>query len=146
MRISDWSSDVCSSDLFERFAVERLHHIFVGARLDRGADMVDAVFGGAEDDARPFLMPIVEIVERAEKLHAAHHRHVPVKQDDVGTIDAAEGQRLLSIGRILDGKGHAFKDMARDLDRKSVVQGKRVSVSVDHGGRRIIKKKKKKKQ
>src|SRR3546814_15498549 len=60
-------------------------------------------------------MPIVEIVERAEKLHAAHHRHVPVKQDDVGTIDAAEGQRLLSIGRLLDGNGHAFKDMARDL-------------------------------
>src|SRR3546814_17941574 len=77
--------------------------------------MVDAVFGGAEDDARPFLMPIVEIVGRAEKLHAAHHRHVPVKQDDVGTIDAAEGQRLLSIGRLLDGPGHAFKDMERDL-------------------------------
>src|SRR3546814_15051369 len=33
----------------------------------------------------------------------------------------------------------------RGIDRKSVVQGKSVSVRVDHGGRRIIKKKKKKK-
>src|SRR3546814_17682642 len=110
-------------------------------------------------------MPIVEIVERAEKLHAAHHRHVPVKQDDVGTIDAAEGQRLLSIGRLLDGKGHAFKDMARDLandftviddqtrfrhainsdprayERTSVVQGTRVTVGVDIGGRSTLNKK-----
>ena len=34
----------------ERVAVERLHHIFVGAGVDRGADMGDVVLGGAEDD------------------------------------------------------------------------------------------------
>src|SRR3546814_13765054 len=33
--------------------------------------------------------------------------------------------------------------LVRAKDRKSVVEGKRVSVRVDHGGRRIIKKKKK---
>src|SRR3546814_17549640 len=35
---------------------------------------------------------------------------------------------------------------AGDLDRKSVVEGKRVSVRVEHGGRRVIKKKKQKEQ
>src|SRR3546814_2511370 len=77
--------------------------------------MVDAVFGGAEDNARAFFASIVEIVERAEELNAAHHRHVPVEQDDVGTIDAAKSKRLLSSGRLLAGKGYAFKAMAPDL-------------------------------
>src|SRR3989344_2159274 len=87
---------------FERFAVERLHHIFVGPRLDRGADMVDAVFGGAEYDTGAFFAPIVEIVERPQKFHTAHHRHVPVEQDHVGTIGAAKGQRLLPVRGLVD--------------------------------------------
>src|SRR3546814_16847990 len=77
--------------------------------------MVDAVFGGAEDNARAFFASIVEIVERAEELHAAHHRHVPVEQDDVGTIDEAKSQRQLSIGRLIDANEQAFKDMSRAL-------------------------------
>src|SRR3546814_10757083 len=44
-----WATERTSGDAdelqfsFERFAIERLHHIFVGTRLDRGADMVDSV-------------------------------------------------------------------------------------------------------
>src|SRR5687768_9028933 len=34
----------------QRFAIERLHDIFVGAGLERGADVRHVVFGGAEDD------------------------------------------------------------------------------------------------
>src|SRR3546814_12998054 len=41
----------------------------------------------------------------------------------------------------LDGSGAVARLGDRDLDRKSVVSGKSVSVRVDLGGRRIIKKK-----
>src|SRR6266404_3550341 len=40
----------------ERFAVERLHHIFVGARLERRADVRHVVLGCAEHDLRLIAM------------------------------------------------------------------------------------------
>src|SRR3546814_13317238 len=74
MRISDWSSDVCSSDLLGR-----------GQREGRVEDLKVAVIGHAE---------------------------------------------------------HAAFGCPAELDRKSVVSGKSVTVRVDLGGRRIIKIKK----
>src|SRR3546814_18105435 len=55
---------------FQRFAVERLHHIFVGAGFDRSADMVDAVLRGAEEDQRPLLDPEVSVIEGPQKFTA----------------------------------------------------------------------------
>src|SRR5579884_1579231 len=50
---SGYSADADELELdVERFAVERLHDIFVGARLERRADMRHVVFGGAEHDLR----------------------------------------------------------------------------------------------
>src|SRR3546814_19820720 len=87
MRISDWSSDVCSSDLAERPAGQRGG---VGPRaVDRPQDRPPA--------RAPQRLPLGD----------RHGRHA-----------GARG------------------------DRKSVVQGKSVSVRVALGGRRIIKKKK----
>src|SRR3546814_13259227 len=63
-------------------------------------------------------------------------------QDDGMTPDHAEPPRPVrmlpaSIERFADGEGEgSFQD------RKSVVEGKSVSVRVDLGGRRILKKKK----
>src|SRR3546814_17529372 len=88
MRISDWSSDVCSSDL------------------------------GAED------------------------REV-ARFDHVDVAVAREGVAGLAH-RADDRGGHFFAlrlDRDEIIDRKSVVEGKSVSVSVELGGRRIIKKK-----
>src|SRR3546814_20594635 len=89
MRISDWSSDVCSSDLDE--------HVALRATL-----------------------------QRPEKFHhlgiAAH----PVHRLAVHVTPGAKQE----AGRLDHVK-----------DRKSVVEGKSVSVRVDIGGRRIIKKK-----
>src|SRR3546814_16657341 len=98
MRISDWSSDVCSSDLI----------------------------GGACD--------------RLAKRRLANPRRA----------DQAQDGRLEFIHPLLHGQvfDNALLDLFQAIvvrvqqDRKSVVEGKSVSVRVDLGGRRIIKKNK----
>src|SRR3546814_8522479 len=89
MRISDWSSDVCSSDLDG-----------IGAEVP-----MDQVTGTDPlvEEAEGNMIPTVRIAK-------------PVGWPDGAVPAAAE-------------------------DRKSVVEGKSVSVRVDLGGRRIIKKK-----
>src|SRR3546814_20166337 len=91
MRISDWSSDVCSSDLFRRFH-QRPDINEPGAGLTEG----------------------LRRLSRAEPIY---------------------GQSVLTNAH---GERH---EIAVAGDRKSVVSGKRVSVRVDLGGRRILKKK-----
>src|SRR3546814_14997834 len=105
MRISDWSSDVCSSDLDLRGTGRRLS-------LDGGLHL-DPQHGRLDDR---------QLRQRgaAARLPAAPAEHGAARQ----LLPHRAG---LGIGR----------------DRKSVVEGKRVSVRVDSGGRRIIKTKKK---
>src|SRR3546814_20866267 len=103
MRISDWSSDVCSSDL--------------DARRSGG--------GVAADEFAPLRRG---------------HRHGGASQDrgvERGDIVAAEHGAVDREGRAADGAGAG----GLKADRKSVVEGKGVSVRVDIGGRRILKKK-----
>src|SRR3546814_17000569 len=62
-------------------------------------------------------------------------------------IVATTPARVIQIEEFGDSR-HCFPQSGRSLqlpDRKSVVEGKSVSVRVDLGGRRIIKKKKKRK-
>src|SRR3546814_18272589 len=89
MRISDWSSDVCSSDLDGRIRLCRDGNVERGNRND------------ARCDPR------------------SYGQHVENR-------DRSADRRELT---------------SRDQDRKSVVEGKSVSVRVDLGGRRRIKKK-----
>src|SRR3546814_18868505 len=98
MRISDWSSDVCSSDLGEMMRQQLgLDHRQVRvAILQVGGD-------GRVQAPAPLLQQAV-----------------------VGHL-LPQGV-LEAVGRL------------RRSDRKSEVQGKRVSVRVDLGGRRIIQK------
>src|SRR3546814_6570169 len=91
MRISDWSSDVCSSDL--------------------------AALGDLEDIGAQERK--IDGDQKAE--HRKCGRTAPAPQADG---DEAGEQGIHDHG-----------------DRKSVVEGKSVSVRVDHGGRRIIKQK-----
>src|SRR3546814_1580545 len=107
MRISDWSSDVCSSDL---------------PRLLRIAEA--AVHGEVAEslgERRPAL-------ERQDD--AAHTAVAVVAGTDLGLVHARE----LGFGEPGDIDLHA----GRSEERRG---GKRVSVRVDLGGRRIIKKK-----
>src|SRR3546814_17339726 len=92
MRISDWSSDVCSSDLrLLRAPKPRWDWAFSAPSAPPPPAATSAFRGPASPSRHSALRP---------------------------------------PGRV---------------DRKSVVEGKSVSVRVDHGGRRIIKKKKEKK-
>src|SRR3546814_21198455 len=99
MRISDWSSDVCSSDLPAARP---------GPRLCREADR-----GG-----------------RAHHLSRGGGQYPRLYQPVAG-----HSERTRRYSRGIDGI---------EGDRKSVVEGKSVSVRVDHGGRRIINKTQKK--
>src|SRR3546814_12219093 len=98
MRISDWSADVCSSDLQggpDTFGPDPDHR--------RGGGQ------GTEPAAREFPAPDHHLLRRQHALAAA-----AVSGCDDVVVPA-------------------------EPDRKSVVYGKRVSVSVDLGGRRFLK-------
>src|SRR3546814_11221264 len=93
MRISDWSSDVCSSDLSGGLSGLMLITAIVLARL----------LGPAEFGVAALALGIVQLLNLVVEM-LFHDAIVQRKQD-----------------------------------RKSVVEGQRVSVRVDLGGRRIIK-------
>src|SRR3546814_10925855 len=128
MRISDWSSDVCSSDLE-----------LVDGRQQQ------AIAGG----------PAVEVQHRGGSDlgigHAAAGREEPVVAELVlatGTPRRAQDRQLALTGPYVAGaperapdREHAAQHLG--TDRHGVVYGKSGSVRVDIGGRRSIKKKRK---
>src|SRR3546814_21052411 len=113
MRISDWSSDVCSSDLFK----QEYPTFPKDAFLTSGAPVFN----------------LTKLSERREAAPEIKHRmdYDPIEQK---MVPNPRGRLLLY--REID------PTMEYTIDRKSVVKGKSVSVRVDLGGRRNIKKKK----
>src|SRR3546814_17170972 len=105
MRISDWSSDVCSSDLVDQQLMDEMQAVSRTAGPVETLLVVDSLTG---QDA-------VQVAQRFTE-------QVPLTGVVLTRLDG-------------DARGGA-------AERKSVVSGKRVSVRVDLGGRRIIKKKK----
>src|SRR3546814_21076595 len=116
MRISDWSSDVCSSDLL-------VEDIELEDRADREL-RVGMLRGEGGDGV---------VVERGdEKAGPARQRGEiggDARETVVGHVEAGDAQAEHPIV----GRGAEA--------RKSVATGKRVSVRVDLGGSRHIKKK-----
>src|SRR3546814_11394556 len=114
MRISDWSSDVCSSDLPSPLAE------------------VDYALRWNAPAYRDLLIGIAAGL-------GVHHHPGPiaaVQADDKGGIAEVElvGAGALAADLLLDASGTA----TLLADRKRVVEGKRVSVRVVLGGCRII--------
>src|SRR3546814_11507642 len=109
MRISDWSSDVCSSDLSSGG---------VGA----GASVVQSRGVGERGCIIVLRGRLVASLARPQG----------------GLPQIARSSSLVG--------GHPVADPFDQADRKSVVEGKSVSVRVDLGGRRIIKKTKNKRK
>src|SRR3546814_15809354 len=112
MRISDWSSDVCSSDL----AVVIGCRGEIIARHPRSWEREDVIFDPVH------YLPLIE--QKINSLDQA----APLQGWDLP-------EEFATLRRLMEGR------MAKHGDRKSVVSGKSVSVRVDLGGRRIIKKK-----
>src|SRR3546814_16840060 len=111
MRISDWSSDVCSSDL-------------------PGDQAVDVEVG------RP---DAVEGRQRtAEHVIAAAEHPGTFQRPEIGNAFHPAEQAFVAAAVGADGAGIA----AVEVDRKSDVKGKSVSVRVDLGGCRFLKKQK----
>src|SRR3546814_13852976 len=126
MRISDWSSDVCSSDLLDDLADRRRIQHRQHRRDQRVLGLVRAV------------RRLAAVIVAGDREKAAVRRcafEIAELPRFAGTIDAD----ALAVPQAVD----AFE--LRFADRKSVVLGQSVSVSVDLGGcRRLTKKKKKK--
>src|SRR3546814_20052312 len=117
MRISDWSSDVCSSDLDARRAA-------AGARGDRGRGR------RARGDERLHRIAQGELFERGRSLFGHRELHY---EGRAGRGDRRAADRRKSVRRL---------GQLRKGDRKSVVDGQSVSVRVELGGGRYIKQKK----
>src|SRR3546814_20533608 len=130
MRISDWSSDVCSSDL-----AKALPHL-LGAEFVHGQGRSQNAAAGVGD-----------IGAFQQSLHAAVFATTTM-QDDEGTIDALVAQALQQViagidaERIHTGLLHRGEYRRAGFKRSEESRvGKEVAVRVDLGGRRNIKKK-----
>src|SRR3546814_10925742 len=119
MRISDWSSDVCSSDLvFQR---------------SLGAGRAAA---GLEPQSH---YPVQHQCEKTDQRMGADALREPMEYRGDIQIALEHAKAALDVGPAL----LALNDLR---DRKSVGSGRGVSVSVDTGGGGTIKKKNKKKK
>src|SRR3546814_14732011 len=131
MRISDWSSDVCSSDLYRNASGQGLEILRIDAD---GGVQVRSPSETARGD-----YGIYDLNSRIITLIGS----VSLNRGDT----QVRGQRLvmdLNTGRsTLDGGNVASPDGGRGsgrfVDRKSVVSGTRGAGRVDLGGSRIIK-------
>src|SRR3546814_17511534 len=124
MRISDWSSDVCSSD------------------LDKGADVYFVLQHASHDVGCPNLahrMLALLVVEPTRDLGHFLSADRVVAKDPLHHFDL--GRRSQGVDYFISAERLSLAGLQRQA-RKSVVWGKSGSGSVDLGGRRINKKKK----
>src|SRR3546814_20492821 len=137
MRISDWSSDVCSSDLARADLSAEAYHRFV---WHVAADLRAAFVTAAGICPAPLDRALTAAAERSL---AGHDEGIGLEPSAVrlaaalvsagrgggSTAHEALGDRLLALFMPL---------VADDVgDRKRVVSGKSVSVRFSQGGRRI---------
>src|SRR3546814_11048057 len=133
MRISDWSSDVCSSDLnIARLDPDEVNRCEAFTRLVREGRSVEDIgltFGLTGLQVKRTLaignlLPRIRGFYRAGKIDVVTLRHLTL---------ATKAQQREWLGLV---------DCPEKQDRKSVATGKSVSGRVDPGGHRHVKKKK----
>src|SRR3546814_14869893 len=126
MRISDWSSDVCSSDLQQAAHLLPVLVELAGLRL-AGGHLGRSVALAEEVDGKGI---VAELGQHLGTLFLVPGEAVPVVDDEDQPLGAAFG-----------GRAVAFVVGGIDGDRTSVGVGKSVSVRVDRCGSRSIEKK-----
>src|SRR3546814_12937503 len=134
MRISDWSSDVCSSDLIVERVVGRQRVLILLIGLEFGTRRLgdDVLRNDAPARAEKAVAPVpIAPVGEGE-----NRRLVDVLQHVVAAAHVAVERRISDRHlRLVAGAEHHRTEL---VDRKSAVEGKSASVRVDLGGRRII--------
>src|SRR3546814_14957360 len=123
MRISDWSSDVCSSDL-STIASEKTRAVKVGLDKDRITLSVTSPENGtaAEELAAGYDSDAMEIGFNARYL-----------SDILGQVDGDSVELHLADANAPALNRESEKSRALET-RKSVGEGKSGSVGVNHGG------------
>src|SRR3546814_17277515 len=139
MRISDWSSDVCSSDLLALTLEKKRKIETAGKSLDESAEAeIQRLYEKIELRKRDEQSIWEALLKRHfGLLFEAFHAHPDKARLFIRMIDYCRAPGPDGFSRL--GEWMSLQD------RKDVVSGKSVAVLVNLGGRRIIKKKKKKK-
>src|SRR3546814_18395107 len=130
MRISDWSSDVCSSDLEQGDVILEFNGREVSEMRRLPAMVAETSVGSTvdvtlwrRDGEKKVRVTVGELEE--EQLAATAPSETP---PEASPSD-------------MESMGPALGPITPALDRKTVVSGKIASVSVGHGGRRTTKQK-----
>src|SRR3546814_19842099 len=126
MRISDWSSDVCSSDLSTMLqAVSRVAE--AEGRTIRGLAFQNKMVGDLAEGAGIQAQTIASFV-------LAHERFIAER--NTPRYEAARERLAGTMRLVAETSMVTASDMLRLHDRTRVGEGKRVSVSEESGGRR----------
>src|SRR3546814_12728114 len=138
MRISDWSSDVCSSDLYCGLAdpAQPVRRSLRGAK-HRAAGIARGLSPGGKRSAQRTKREGIGNGRSRKKVRrpaGTTHRRL------YGAISSPPAPSSTATGR-----SRQAQRTRKPADRKSVAKGKSGSVRVDPVGGRFIKKKKKKK-
>src|SRR3546814_10973461 len=112
MRISDWSSDVCSSDLFRRIGLDHFARPSDPLAIRAAAGTLHRNFQGYTTEVGDVLLGF--------------------GPSAISTLPQGYAQNIPSVA--------SWRQAVQARDRRGVVEGKSVHVRVDLGGRRIIKK------
>src|SRR3546814_17966098 len=126
MRISDWSSDVCSSDLLKNPPILILDEATSALDTRTEAEIQSTL----ADDSRSRTTIVI-----------AHRLSTVVDADEIVVLDAGRVAERGTHQQLMARAG-IYADMSARQDRKSGLKGKRGAVRVDTGGRRIMKKNK----
>src|SRR3546814_7390652 len=114
MRISDWSSDVCSSDLVQEMTVHKAAGADIGLVAVEDLSVRVAVGNDAVDREVIFAREIeVALVVRRtaeDRTGAIVHQHI---------VDDPDRQMPVGIERMFDRKAGVEAQLLRGLDRKS---------------------------
>src|SRR3546814_13548117 len=141
MRISDWSSDVCSSDLTD---FETSVETSVPGRAER-LDVIETVGGKRRWTPEARARIIAESLEPGANVSAVARRHGLFPQQLYtwrrGLRERAEAMRFVPA-MVERENASALPGPPPQSDRKRLVEGRRLAARVDCGGSRLNTKKK----
>src|SRR3546814_12178723 len=105
MRISDWSSDVCSSDLIMDRYVERLLQDFDGAAFRIGLDAGNGAAGPVIEKLTKLLPGEHHLLFTEVDGNFPNHHPDPTEEKNLTDLKALVAEKKLDFGVAFDGDG-----------------------------------------